>query len=791
LGPWFRPKPIQLEVGGRLFVTSVETLQRCQQGSPIHACLSRGPEADGKYFLDRDGHTFEHVLHFLRDGPNKFAIPEDSVEKRRLANEADMLGVPELGDLIRNSYTGAPFPSNEAERVARLDAMRISTQPETRFDTITKALAALTNHQEVMICMIDSREQWCKSQAGEGCSEPTPPVPRNESICANTFLPEDPRQATMVVIKDLTEDQRTDAHPLTLTGDQIHHSYVGVPLVSSDGLRLGALSGLDTKPREITHAEAQLFLNFANLAAMEVERPFLSRAQRRVGAESMEKDMPEFTHGEMRRERMIEALDEVVCLIQVEQTLQEAKLLWANTAWANATGANITPPETLPGLSQVHFTWDAPEVGKRKEQFEHRGPRLSDWLSMDDAKWQSISQELQSTMDADEPWEISLPSAQLSVKRTDHSDEVKEEVVCRFVPVDLPLDVNAAAVKVVPERRSGRTGGPVGSCGWVTMMFVHAEKASRDLAGAELTRASGTPMSSSPSMRQEQLGQAPALTPFMDVRVITLLQAGDFTKAYYGLLVGCPVLVKLVERPQATKRLKGTEARDLEHENLQLQHPNLVKTYRYVEKEKHDGWASVEEEKLQTWIVQEWCELGTLETVCKTCRLNFQGEQEAMQIIYDIARAGHYLHQRGVLHGELNPGNVLLKRKLSRRGFVCKVCAVGTRRSFELEMGIDSLEDSLVYLPPELFRTDAGLTKKADVYAVGVIMFELIVGQPPFDGVSPKQIVQIVARGVGLQLPEGASGALRMLFNQLTHHDPEQRPLFADVVPRVTGIIKT
>jgi len=774
-----------------VFDISLETLRPCPQGSLMGTILSRGAEAEGAYFLDRDGQTFEHVLRYLRDGDKNFELPEDPVEKRRLANEADLLGLPTLADLVRRAYKGAPLPANDDQRTARLNEMHLSHEEEDIFDSITRSVAALTNHDTVRLCIIDKTQQWCKSQAGKGECQRCQPVPRNESICANTLLPEDPRQASMLVIKDLREDPRTETHPLILVADEAFLSYAGAPIVSADGFRLGALSVLDRKTRELTHAEAQVICSFANIIAQEIERPLLLRAARKATTEHMEettciKDAPDFTHGDMRRERMLDALDEVVCLIQAEETLKESTVLWANRKWTSVMGARIVPPASLPGDSKVHFIEDDPFTGTTKALSEHRAPQLSEWLSMDDAQWHSISKELHTSLAADEPWEIALESARLSVKKTGNLGPIQAKVICRFVPVELPLDVNAAAVKIVASKRSGRSGSPLGTCSWLTMMFVKPKEVWKDMSGSDWMRSSSSSPSSS---RQDRVRRPTALTPFMDVRIMTLLQAGGFTKAYYGLLVGCPVLVKLVERPITKQSQQRGVLDDLAQ--LTLQHPNLVKTYRYIEQEKHGGWAAEEEEMLQTWIVQEWCELGTLESVCKTNRMNSHGEQEVMRIINDITRAGKYLHQNGVLHGDLRPANVLLKRKLSRWGFTCKVCAVGTRRGLDFEMNSDGDGSALAYIPPEVFREAGSLTQKADVYSVGVIMFELVIGCQAFDGSTPKEVVQLVARGVGLQLPEGCSGELRMLFNQLTNQNPDQRPVFDDVVQHVKVIFKT
>lgn len=132
------------------------------------------------------------------------------------------------------------------EEVARLAALRaydiLDTPREADFDDVVNLASRLCDTPISVINLVDAKRQWFKAETGLGVRE----TPLETSFCAHAILEND-----FVEIPDLLQDDRMQGNPLTLPEPGMRF-YAGALLKADNGLPIGTLCVLDTRPRELS-----------------------------------------------------------------------------------------------------------------------------------------------------------------------------------------------------------------------------------------------------------------------------------------------------------------------------------------------------------------------------------------------------------------------------------------------------------------------------------------------------------------------------------------------------------
>jgi serine/threonine-protein kinase len=119
---------------------------------------------------------------------------------------------------------------------------------------------------------------------------------------------------------------------------------------------------------------------------------------------------------------------------------------------------------------------------------------------------------------------------------------------------------------------------------------------------------------------------------------------------------------------------------------------------------------------------------------------------DALRIAHDVASALGYAHGRGILHRDVKPENILLAGGHALIADFGLARAIGAADYTKLtETGV--IVGTVYYMSPEQLREDPGLDQRADIYALGCMLYEMLSGGPPYTGRSLTEVAGRILRG--------------------------------------------
>ena len=224
---------------------------------------------------------------------------------------------------------------------------------------------------------------------------------------------------------------------------------------------------------------------------------------------------------------------------------------------------------------------------------------------------------------------------------------------------------------------------------------------------------------------------------------------GGFGEIYYAVSdAGKEVALKLVRR-NLDVELRGIR------QCLNLKHPNLLAIHDIRRDEQGDAW-----------VVMEYVADRNLETVLEENPRGLPAD-EALDWFRGIAAGVAYLHDRGIVHRDLKPGNIF------RDEGIVKIGDYGLSKYISCNQRSGQTESigTVHYMAPEVAGGRYG--KEIDVYALGVILYELLTGRVPFDGESVGEVLMkhLTAKPDVSMLPQ----PFRDVVARALEKDPEMR----------------
>ncbi len=144
------------------------------------------------------------------------------------------------------------------------------------------------------------------------------------------------------------------------------------------------------------------------------------------------------------------------------------------------------------------------------------------------------------------------------------------------------------------------------------------------------------------------------------------------------------------------------------------------------------------------YIVEEYVDGVSLDALIRKER--YLGNDAAMLIFYEVCRGLKFAHDRQVIHRDIKPGNILI----SGHGEV-------KLADFGIATSADEMDDGLTkdgtmlgtpaYVPPEQIEDARNVDRRADIYSVGVVLYEMLTGKTPYPGSFTAETIRLIHKG--------------------------------------------
>jgi serine/threonine-protein kinase len=167
--------------------------------------------------------------------------------------------------------------------------------------------------------------------------------------------------------------------------------------------------------------------------------------------------------------------------------------------------------------------------------------------------------------------------------------------------------------------------------------------------------------------------------------------------------------------------------------------------------------------------------------------------RETVALALEITRALKFAHDHGVVHRDLKPANLLLLDE-PRDGFSVKLADFGIARLFgdAGQTNAGTVVGTAEYMAPEQAR-GAPVDQRTDLYAMGLVMFAMLAGRPPFTGPEAARVIERQRSEPAPRISSRAAGIppqLDDLIDRLLAKDPGQRPASALLAQRILTAVE-
>ncbi|XP_060535359.1 mitogen-activated protein kinase kinase kinase 13 isoform X2 [Cylas formicarius] len=238
--------------------------------------------------------------------------------------------------------------------------------------------------------------------------------------------------------------------------------------------------------------------------------------------------------------------------------------------------------------------------------------------------------------------------------------------------------------------------------------------------------------------------------PFEKITGLEFISSGGQGAVFSGFLNSTPIAVKKVAE------LKDTDIINLRR----LNHPNIVK------------FKGVCTQEPCFCIVMEFCPYGSLFNLLKNQK-NVVTINRVVTWAKQIASGMHYLHMHKIIHRDLKSPNVLIGEEE-----IIKISDFGTSRTWNGVSEKMTFAGTVAWMAPEAIQ-ELACSEKVDIWSFGVVLWELLTCEVPYDGMEQGAIMYSVGCGkLRPPIPSTCPDGFKLIMQMCWKHNPKERPSF-------------
>ncbi|WJX92387.1 non-specific serine/threonine protein kinase [Trifolium repens] len=227
---------------------------------------------------------------------------------------------------------------------------------------------------------------------------------------------------------------------------------------------------------------------------------------------------------------------------------------------------------------------------------------------------------------------------------------------------------------------------------------------------------------------------------------------------------GLIVAIKEIDKTQLSPKVRDNLIKEISILST-IHHPNIIQLFEVIQTND------------RIYLVLEYCGGGDLSAYIN--RYGRVSESVARHFMRQLGAGLQVLQEKNLIHRDLKPQNLLLATTSATP--LMKIGDFGFARSLTPLQLADTLCGSPYYMAPEIIQSQK-YDAKADLWSVGAILYQLVVGKPPFDGNSQLQLFQNILASTELHFPPTILKALHPdcvdLCRSLLRRNPDERLTF-------------